>query len=279
MHRKELIDLGFSGSPFTWERDWKDWGLIEERLDRAMVNNIWMEHWSNTCVSHGPLLGSNHRPLIINTSPHFVSSPKPFKFEAYWLIDSDCASVISNAWNENCHGSFSSRWLFKLNCCRSALTKWSSSKFKNNRKEINKHLAALERINDIPDQAIQISNKKSIESQLGDLWRKEECYWLQRSRISWLKEGDSNTSFFHHSTIQRRQCNKVMKIKRDDDTWIENEGDIHNQFERHFISLFTSDGPKDSWEALSGIQKVVTAEMNSSISNPISMEEVKDACM
>ncbi|KAM1862535.1 hypothetical protein ACFX14_002983 [Malus domestica] len=137
MQRKELIDLGFSSPPFTWERDWVDWGFIEERLDRALVNNLWMEHWPNTCVSHGPLLGSDHRPLIINTCPQFVSSPKPFKFEAYWTTDSECAS-----------------------------------------------------------------------------------------------------------------------IKRDDDTWIENEVDIRNQFERHFISLFTSDGPKDSWEALNGIQKM-----------------------
>ncbi|KAM1862534.1 hypothetical protein ACFX14_002983 [Malus domestica] len=99
MQRKELIDLGFSSPPFTWERDWVDWGFIEERLDRALVNNLWMEHWPNTCVSHGPLLGSDHRPLIINTCPQFVSSPKPFKFEAYWTTDSECASDSWEALN------------------------------------------------------------------------------------------------------------------------------------------------------------------------------------
>ncbi|KAM2576603.1 hypothetical protein TB2_002354 [Malus domestica] len=83
MQSKELVDLGFSGPPFTWERDWENWGLIEERLDRALVNNLWTELWPNTCVSHGPLLGSDHRPLILNSCPQFVFSPKPFKFEAY----------------------------------------------------------------------------------------------------------------------------------------------------------------------------------------------------
>ncbi|KAM1074473.1 hypothetical protein ACFX1T_019412 [Malus domestica] len=107
MQRKELVDLGFSSLPFTWERDWEDWALIEVRLDRALANNLWMEYWSNTSVSHGPFMGSDHKPLIINTCPHFVSFPKPFKFEAYWNTDPNCASVISNAWNENCHGSYS----------------------------------------------------------------------------------------------------------------------------------------------------------------------------
>ncbi|KAM1038096.1 hypothetical protein ACFX13_033558 [Malus domestica] len=47
-----------------------------------------------------------------------------------------------------------------------------------------------------------------------------------------------------------------MKIKEDKDIWIENEEDIHNQFKSYFQSLFTSDGPKDTWEAISGIQKI-----------------------
>lgn len=83
-------------------------------------------------------------PQFINFCPLFESSPKPFKFEAYWIRDPDCISVVSNSWNGNCHGSLSSQWLFKLKSCRNALSKWSNSKFKNNRKEINKNLAELE---------------------------------------------------------------------------------------------------------------------------------------
>jgi hypothetical protein len=39
---------------------------------------------------------------------------------------------------------------------------------------------------------------------LNSLIAQEESYWRQRSRISWMKEGDRNTKFFHEFASQRK---------------------------------------------------------------------------
>lgn len=43
-----------------------------------------------------------------------------------------------------------------------------------------------------------------LKLELIEAYRKEEIYWKQKSKDSWLKEGDQNTSFFHGSVKRRR---------------------------------------------------------------------------
>jgi hypothetical protein len=45
---------------------------------------------------------------------------------------------------------------------------------------------------------------------------REEMMWLQRSRISWLKEGGHNTRFFHMQAKWHARKNKIRKLNRVD---------------------------------------------------------------
>ncbi|KAH1073089.1 hypothetical protein J1N35_025417, partial [Gossypium stocksii] len=63
--------------------------------------------------------------------------------------------------------------------------------------------------------------KKEIElilrdESLANDAKKEGIYWAQRAKKIWLSLGDRNTRFFYQSTIQRRNRNKILRIKVDE---------------------------------------------------------------
>jgi hypothetical protein len=52
------------------------------------------------------------------------------------------------------------------------------------------------------------SEIQSIADRMDEILYREEMMWLQRSRISWFKEGNRNTRFFHMQEKWRAQKNK-----------------------------------------------------------------------
>lgn len=80
-------------------------------------------------------LGSNHNPLLLTTELNPLRRRKTFTFEAFWLQDKDCRTVIRDAWASSPLPV--SSLSCKLQDTSLALTRWSKSKFSNGQKQIH----------------------------------------------------------------------------------------------------------------------------------------------
>ena len=72
-------------------------------------------------------------------------------------------------------------------------------------------------------------------------------FGAQKSRETWLREGDRNSKYFHLSTVIRRRCNSI-DVKFDAGGWITDKKSIKEHFLLKFIELFkeeTMDFPEN----------------------------------
>ena len=77
-----------------------------------------------------------------------------------------------------------------------------------------------------------------VSKELDDLLMKQEIFWAQRSRVSWLKHGDKNTKFFHSKASQQRRRNYIQGVKNSDGDWVEEVEDISQVAINYFENLF-----------------------------------------
>jgi outer membrane protein assembly factor BamD (BamD/ComL family) len=82
--------------------------------------------------------------------------------------------------------------------------------------------------------------KETIRN-MNELLYREEMLWLQRSQVTWLKEGDKNTKFFHQRAAWRARKNRIRKLKREDGEWEQSKDAMTGMVNEYFNSLFTRD--------------------------------------
>lgn len=80
IEREGLVDLGYTGSKFTWSRGNQTDTLKVARLDRALGNIEWKILFPEAEVIHLPMVSSDHAPLLINTDPPDTNRKPTFTY-------------------------------------------------------------------------------------------------------------------------------------------------------------------------------------------------------
>ncbi|XP_025693017.1 uncharacterized protein [Arachis hypogaea] len=277
VHDNGLIDIDLKGNKYTWFSNPRNNVITRERLDRVLVNWKWMQIHQNVTLRASPAITSDHCALILDTQ-RSVRIKKEFRFEAYWAEHKECREVIKRSWqredgNSNCWNQFK----IKRNRCKRELLEWSSRSFRRADKEIERKKLELHQIQESHMNEEEQRRERELKKQISELWKQEEKYWGQRSRLKWLKWGDKNTAFFHATTIQRRIRNRIEKLRDETGQWTQGEANIMRLVERHFTKLFTSEGNRNLEECVTEIPKRVTTKMNEELMAIITDEEIKEA--
>ena len=99
-----------------------------------------------------------------------------------------------------------------MDLCRSILEVWNKTEFGHVQRKISKthkHLQCLEKQYSMPNI---IKATCDTRKELNDWLDKEYAMSNQRSNITWLQMGDSNTSFLHAKASSHFQRNNIDRV-------------------------------------------------------------------
>ncbi|KAK1554997.1 hypothetical protein Q3G72_020206 [Acer saccharum] len=196
----ELTDLGYSGPNYTWnnKREGKD--NIQQRLDRFLANQQWIDSFLQVTVKHLGFFVSDHRPILLefdSDSRIQKGAERGFLFEPFWMKEEDFSEVVKDAWTEKSPPQSVLDLKYKLSWCAAKLMGWSKERFGSLRKSINGKQREIEALYVRSQEPGVMERIKRLERELEGLLDCEEIYWRQRARSDWLVAGDRNSKFFH----------------------------------------------------------------------------------
>lgn len=203
-----LRDLGYEGDKYTWRNhNHTAANYVKERLDRAVASEGWCRRFPRTNVINGDPRHSDHRPIIVNTDGatkvSCSSKGQNFRFEAKWLKEEDCESIVCRAWQEaQVTNSFNvSQGLRKV---ARDLKQWDTKVLGdlNHRLKSLKKEREQNRLRDISQD--QVNREAVLKEKINKLEQQQDIYWKQRAHVNWLK-GDKNTSYFHAFASDRKR--------------------------------------------------------------------------
>jgi hypothetical protein len=272
----DLTDLGFSGLPYTYDNKRHGRANVRVRLDRAVACPLWRDTYADSEVQHLITPVSDHCPILVQNEKEVrVPRRQPQRqYEILWEHESALSEVVANAWQESGQKQDLADIMSGLDNIMTSLMGWSKKKFGNIVRELEKARRKVEVL--MASNAEQREIRKATD-YMQELLYREEMLWMQRSRITWLKEGDRNTRFFDQKAVWRARRNTIKKLKGDDDVWYDAPSDMERMASSYFQELFTRDPSLNANDLVNMTQERVSAAMNEDLCKEFTDEEISDA--
>jgi hypothetical protein len=236
LDRCKLFELALQNHKYTWSNDRAQPTLV--RLDRVFCNKAWdleyrLQALSSSLSDHSPLLLCHQdKPPVRDT----------FQFENFWQHVPGFKDAVQEAWNEDVPGISPMNVLFfKLQRTSIRLRQWSKALFGKARAELRMANEIIHKF-----EVVQESRQLSIEETLLrrdlnlcvlGLAAVERARRRQASRMTWLKEGDACTRFFHLKANSRSKKNVILCLKNSSGKYVWDHDGKEKVLYEHFSGI------------------------------------------
>ena len=169
-----------------------------------------MDMFPHGQIQHIVTSRSDHFPLLLTLDKvHMSNRKKNFRYEMMWERVNTLEPTVKKAWSKDGTASTLAGVAQKLREVQKSLMTWSRKDFGSVTWNIKKKRQKLKELTEKSRQGENEELIKQTGAELDELLPREEIMWRQRSRATWIKEGDQNTKFFHRKATWRQKKNAI----------------------------------------------------------------------
>lgn len=232
-----LIDMSYQGPRFTWSNK-RDNGRICKKLDRTLVNEVWVREFPQSyCVFEAGGCSDHQRCRVVIKS-EIMKPRKPFKFVNALVDMPEFLRVVEGFWST----SALFRFLKKLKALKPLLKHLNKEKVGE---IVKKTKEAYKNLCEAQNKTLENPYQSNIEVESVAYGRWvllstiEEKVISQKAKIHWLDVGDGNNKSFHRAATVRDIRNSIREIKRSDGSIAETQEDTKDEALNHFYNFLT----------------------------------------
>nr|XP_016449536.1 PREDICTED: uncharacterized protein LOC107774498 [Nicotiana tabacum] len=275
-----LTDLGFKGSIYTWWNGRSEEDCNFKRLDRCLGNIEFQQTFPGLEVSHLSKIGSDHCPMLLKCDTASLTIKKSFRFLNFWVQQASFKDLVKENWKADFAANPFVTFNHKLKKLKKALSTWSKATYG----DIFQKIASLEEVVLVHERQFELSptqmnrqRLRKVQAEMIKYLALEEQFWRQKAGMTWFKDGDRNTRFFHAQVNGRRKRLKLTRIQDILGNWVEEDDQIAAEAVKFYQEQFREDTIPTTFHIIDHIPSMVTMEQNEKLNNNPTREEIKHA--
>ncbi|XP_060959313.1 uncharacterized protein LOC133030549 [Cannabis sativa] len=214
-----LEDLKASGNFYTWCNKRQDDERIYSKIDKVLVNEAWLDKLANSEAVFLTEGAFDRTQIVLTIYPEVLSGKKPFKNFKMWATHPQFPGILVKGELKGLN-----REAFSDIVAREAGMKHLFAEYQEGLQK--------DPFNEELQHKVKETTKAYIKTQ-----KEMFAFLQQKAKLTWINEGDENTSLFHNRIKVRRRQNRILSIETKEGIRCEDAEKVTEAFLDYYKSL------------------------------------------
>nr|GEV09953.1 hypothetical protein [Tanacetum cinerariifolium] len=275
----EVSDIQCTRLYFTWNQKPRGGHGILKKLDRIMANSEFHDYFVGAHAIFKSYRVSNHSPSILCIPTMSKTNPKTFKFFNILTSHEKFLDMVKAEWDHYISGFHMHRVVKKLKNLKKPFRKllYKKGDLQANVTRLRNDPNAVQTSLDTDPFNVALREKEATcIVEFNNAVLMEERFLKQKAKIQWLKEGDSNSAYFHKAVKSRVSRCRIDVITNSEGIIFENDM-MPNAFVEHYELFLGQAGNVDHFNSTNLFKVRLNEHDALDMVRDVSNQEVKNA--